>query len=84
MPIFEYSCRACGERFEELVRGQASKAPTCPACASVDTERLLSLPRVRSDTTRAMSMRAAKRRDQVQANEREYTQRQYELNHDDH
>jgi len=41
MPIYEYSCRACGQRFEELVFGQAP-APACPTCAGADVERLLS------------------------------------------
>jgi hypothetical protein len=31
-----------------------------------------------------MSMRAAKKRDAGQAKENAYTQRQYELHHDDH
>jgi len=30
MPIFEYACRACGHRFETLVRGNSR--PACPSC----------------------------------------------------
>jgi len=46
-------------------------------------EQLLSMPSVHSEARKERSMRAARKRDRVQAKEREYTQRQYELNHDD-
>jgi putative FmdB family regulatory protein len=39
MPIYEYRCRACGERFEKIVMG-ASARPACPACESRKVERL--------------------------------------------
>lgn len=81
MPIYEYSCKACGNEFEALVRG--SKEPLCPKCESADLERLLSLPIVKSETTREMGMRAAKRRDHAQAVDQAHEQRKYELNHDD-
>jgi putative FmdB family regulatory protein len=41
MPIYEYRCRRCGERFERLVHGVTEVA--CPACASADVARTLSL-----------------------------------------
>ena len=34
MPLFDFSCRACGREFEALVR--AGHPPVCPGCASVD------------------------------------------------
>ena len=37
MPIYEFECRSCGTRFEELVRA-GTKAP-CPQCKSSDVER---------------------------------------------
>jgi putative FmdB family regulatory protein len=40
MPLYDYTCRACGNEFEALVRG--ATAPTCPACQSADLEKLLS------------------------------------------
>jgi putative FmdB family regulatory protein len=81
MPLFDYSCRACGHVFEALVRGK--KAPVCPSCESVDLERLLALPSVRSESTRAQAMRAAKKRDAKQADDRVRAQREYELSHND-
>jgi putative FmdB family regulatory protein len=41
MPLFEYACRGCGQRFEELVRG--SERPACPRCAGADLEKLPSV-----------------------------------------
>ncbi len=43
MPMFEYVCRACGERFEELrsVRDDGP-GPLCPECGSGNVVKLLS------------------------------------------
>ena len=81
MPIYEYSCEACGHQFETLVRGETK--PECPSCQSQDLERLLSLLSVHSSTRREMSMRAAKKRDKAQATERAIEQRKYEQAHND-
>ncbi len=80
MPIFEYRCTACAEEFERLVRG--SEAPECPACGETKVDRLLSLPRVKSSSTRAMAMRAAKQRDKNQGADRTRERVEYEANHD--
>lgn len=46
MPIYEYTCGACGLTFSHLWRtiGAASQAPApaCPGCASGGTQRILS------------------------------------------
>lgn len=42
MPIFEYVCKACGQRFEFLKLPSATTVPSCPACQSANLERLLS------------------------------------------
>jgi putative FmdB family regulatory protein len=81
MPIYEFACRACHTEFEKLVRGDT--VPQCPACESADLERLLSLPKVTSETTRGLVKRAAKARDKAQATDRAAEQRKYELSHDD-
>jgi putative FmdB family regulatory protein len=43
MPLYEYVCKSCGERFEKLVRmsGQPLMI-ACPACAGDEVERALS------------------------------------------
>ncbi len=37
MPLFEYSCRACGREFEELVFGD--RKPECPGCGNPAPEQ---------------------------------------------
>ncbi len=32
MPIYEYTCRACGQTFERLMRSHREPAPDCPSC----------------------------------------------------
>jgi putative FmdB family regulatory protein len=48
MPIYEYGCEACGERFDRLVRSMSQDAAemACPACGSTETRRLISAPAV--------------------------------------
>ncbi len=41
MPIYEYRCASCDERFEELVR-RPEDTVACPQCGGADAERLLS------------------------------------------
>ena len=41
MPIYEYTCKSCGEEFETLVR--ASSTPDCPECHSTELEKKLSV-----------------------------------------
>ena len=60
MPIYEFDCRDCDHRFEELVRA-ADPSAACPECGSQRTARLMSAFSVRSissgpsDLARAMS-----------------------------
>jgi putative FmdB family regulatory protein len=81
MPIYEYACRSCKNEFELLVR--SSTVPACPNCQSQDLERKLSLPAIKSETTHAQAMSAAKRRDKKQAGEINRAQREYEQHHND-
>lgn len=43
MPVYEYRCPACAQRFSKLVRRVSADAPTpaCPACGGA-SERVLS------------------------------------------
>jgi putative FmdB family regulatory protein len=50
MPLFEYRCRACGDRFERFVLGKTR--PTCPVCESADVQKLLSVFAVAAGQTR--------------------------------
>ncbi|MBN2199188.1 MAG: zinc ribbon domain-containing protein [Candidatus Aminicenantes bacterium] len=42
MPLYEFSCRRCGCRFESLVRLGEEKNVRCRSCQSEDVEKLLS------------------------------------------
>jgi putative FmdB family regulatory protein len=42
MPIFEYTCRECGELFETLRLGPKQSPPVCPACGSRLVEQMFS------------------------------------------
>ena len=43
MPIFEYACLECNQRFETLVLRSTEDAPRCPSCASERLEKQLSV-----------------------------------------
>jgi len=44
MPIYEYQCKTCDNRFEQMRPMAQMHAPAaCPSCASTETMRLLSL-----------------------------------------
>lgn len=48
MPIYEYSCQDCGERFDQLQKMEAAPPPACPSCkASGKLVRSLSAPAIR-------------------------------------
>jgi len=43
MPIYEYECSVCGNRFEELVYSTDERDATkCPKCGSQDAKRAMS------------------------------------------
>ncbi len=42
MPIYDYECKACQQRFELLVR--ASTVPTCPHCQSTELHKCVTAP----------------------------------------
>jgi len=53
MPIYEYRCEACGERFERWFASQdkaSTAAVRCPVCDSSNVRRLISAARMRSST----------------------------------
>jgi putative FmdB family regulatory protein len=43
MPIYEYHCGGCGERFEELVSASATESPPCPSCGAAGAQRVMSM-----------------------------------------
>jgi putative FmdB family regulatory protein len=69
MPVYEFECEDCGERFEELAPSE-TRALACPVCGSEQTRRLLSPvspparqprgPRVRSGESQRREREAAR------------------------
>ncbi|MBI2952856.1 MAG: zinc ribbon domain-containing protein [Chloroflexi bacterium] len=44
MPVYEYRCAECHEKFEKLVRSSQSEGEVaCPSCGSELVKRLVSL-----------------------------------------
>ncbi len=43
MPLYEYVCEACGERFESLVLSGSHASVVCTSCGSGDVRRVLSV-----------------------------------------
>ena len=43
MPLYEYKCEACGNRFEKIVKFSDPPLDTCPKCGG-RVEKLLSSP----------------------------------------
>ena len=44
MPIYEYRCKKCGERFEKLVRfGTSTFEMECPKCGGREVDKLISV-----------------------------------------
>jgi putative FmdB family regulatory protein len=45
VPIYEFECRSCGQRFEELVGSHVARETAevrCPECGAAEPERLIS------------------------------------------
>jgi len=59
MPIYEYECGQCGERFELLLLNNT--VPRCSSCQSQDLKQLLSEFAVSSEASRQSNLKAARR-----------------------
>jgi putative FmdB family regulatory protein len=59
VPLYDYECIDCGQRFEALVRN--SITPSCPGCQSRNLEQQISLFAVDSEGVRQSNIKAARR-----------------------
>ncbi|RQW86257.1 MAG: zinc ribbon domain-containing protein [Geobacter sp.] len=39
MPMYEYSCTKCGQRFEKLEKKAAAETVVCPNCGSTEVNK---------------------------------------------
>ena len=46
MPLYEYQCGACGNRFERIQKFSDPPVELCPTCGEVKVEKLLSSPAI--------------------------------------
>jgi len=59
MPIYEYRCLECGEKFEKLVRLSTSTSEIeCPKCGGQEVGKLISAFCTRMSSTMAASASA--------------------------
>lgn len=49
MPLYQYSCEACGEAFEKQLRmSESGETQSCPACDSRETRKRIGAVAVNS------------------------------------
>ncbi len=82
MPLYEYLCSQCGNRFEHLEL-HSSPAPECPSCHSLELSKMMSRSAVSSSGTRTRALRGAQERTQKLRYEREHEAHKVAHDHDD-
>lgn len=53
MPVYEYLCVPCGNRFEKLQKADATEPISCPACSSSEVKKVISACASPTTTTAA-------------------------------
>jgi putative FmdB family regulatory protein len=80
MPIYDYQCRQCRHRFEQVVK--AGETPACPACNAADPERFFPFSAaVSTAKTRQKSQAVARSRAQAVKKEKDHAHQEYMRNH---
>jgi putative FmdB family regulatory protein len=80
MPLYEFKCRACGHRFDELVR--LGETPHCPKCSDPGPERLFSASAgVSTERSRKRAAGVARRAASKIKREKDHAQAVYERNY---
>jgi putative FmdB family regulatory protein len=81
MPIYDYQCRRCGHRFEQLVK--PDETPDCPACGAGKPERLFSpAAAVSTARTRERSASVARSRARGVKKEQDHAHAEYLRKHE--
>jgi len=80
MPLYDFKCRKCGHRFEELVR--LGETAECPRCHDAAPERLFSASAgVSTERSRKHAMGVARRAAGKVKREKDHAQAVYERNY---
>ena len=80
MPLYDYSCHACGQEFEVLLR-TGDAPPACSSCGSGDVARLLSGFAVSSEHTRKLNLAAGRKAKEKDRKDQAVAQWEYEKKH---
>ena len=80
MPLYEFKCRACGHRFDELVK--LGETPDCPKGRAAAPERLFSTSAgVSTERSRKRAAGVARRKAGSIKREKDHAQAEYERNY---
>jgi putative FmdB family regulatory protein len=80
MPLYDFKCRKCAHRFEELVR--LNDTVDCPKCKAKNAERLFSTSAaVSTDRSRKRTTKIARRAASSINREKKAAEREYERNY---
>lgn len=81
MPIYEYRCRHCALRFEQLVK--LGETPACPSCGAAGPERLFSASAsVSTSRTRERSAAVARGKARAAKKEKDHAHAEYLRKHE--
>ncbi len=76
MPIYDYQCRKCGQRFEQLVK--AGESPDCPSCGAKKPERFFPLEANRTTPKmRERALKGAQGKARAQKKEKDHAHQEY-------
>lgn len=80
MPIYDYKCRQCRHRFEQVVR--VGEVPPCPKCNASDPERFFPFSaNVSTTKTRARTTAIARGKARAVKKEKDHAHQEYLRNH---
>ncbi len=80
MPIYDYQCRQCGHRFEQVVK--PDETPSCPACQATDPERFFPFSAaVSTAKTRQKALSVARGKANAVKKEKDHAHQEYLRNH---
>jgi putative FmdB family regulatory protein len=80
MPLYDFKCKKCGHRFEELAR--VADAVDCPKCKAKNAERLFSMSAaVSTDKTRTRTAKIARGKANAVHREKKAAEAEYTRNY---
>ena len=82
MPLYDYACLDCGERFEALVLRNSDPA-ACPRCHGSKLEQQISMFAVDSESTRKSNLAAGRRQHAKIQQDKAVADAEAIRNHDD-